>query len=90
MNRSPSKDDDKSNNNEADDVKSNNNQADNDSLISLDSGQGSSNNVNCSHQIAAILVNDLFLGYNQKSSVLNGVNMNVSPASIYGLLGKKR
>lgn len=36
----------------------------------------------------AVQVDDLYLGYNQTGNVLKGVQLNVKPASIYGLLGK--
>ncbi|XP_053207718.1 uncharacterized protein LOC128391794 [Panonychus citri] len=38
-------------------------------------------------QQLAVQVNDLYLGYNQTGNILKGVQMNVKPASIYGLLG---
>ena len=39
-------------------------------------------------QQLAVQVNDLYLGYNQTGNILKGVQMNVKPASIYGLLGE--
>lgn len=61
-------------------------QPDSDGIQSVsESGESSSD---CGLQVAAISVSDLFLGYD-RAPVLKGVNMNVRPASIYGLLGKK-